>query len=283
MISDRSRGIQQLVLLSQCLLVTAAFWLWFLLCYHLPIDREAVGRYVIYNEFVLLGLLIGGRRPPAGTGLHSPRLEETSRQSFRQLGGTLFYLLLYLVAAHDGRISRLFLFSFIPLLYLILFVTNRGLPALLGRLTFRREMTQKVILMGPRHKALELQAWLDKNKHLGLEIMGLLTDDPDETTDHRPQTTDRNSEVSSQWSVVSSQSAEVSSPWSVVSGLKPESASGNGSSLPAPCSLLPSFQLSALSPLLTSAFSFHPSALLPPSPCWANPRTLRNSSPPPAS
>ena len=177
MISDRRRGIQDLVLLSQCLLVTLAFWLWLPLCHDLPFDRDVINRYLVYNAFVLLGLVLGSRTLRTEIGLHVPGLEETSRRSFRQLGATLFYLLLYLVAAHDARISRLFFFSFLPWLFVVLFTTNRYLPRLIGGLTFRKGVEQKVVLVGPRPKALEVKRWLDDNRHLGLKVQGLLTED----------------------------------------------------------------------------------------------------------
>jgi putative colanic acid biosynthesis UDP-glucose lipid carrier transferase len=177
MISDRRRGIQDLVLLSQCVLVTLAFWLWLPLCYNLPFDHAVFNRYLIYNAFVVLGLVLGSRTLRTDVGLRVPGLEETSRRSFRQLGATLFYFLLYLVAAHDAHISRLFFFSFLPWLFLVLFTANRYLPGLIGGLTFRKGVEQKVVLVGPRPKALEVKRWLDENRHLGLEVQGLLTED----------------------------------------------------------------------------------------------------------
>jgi putative colanic acid biosynthesis UDP-glucose lipid carrier transferase len=182
MISDRRRGIQHLVLLCQCILVTLAYWIWFFLCDHLPIDHAAIGRYLIYNEFVLLGLIIGFGSLHVDAGIHTPSFEEINRRSFAQLCTTLFYLLLYLVAAHDAAISRLFLFTFIPVLYLVLYAANRFLPSLIGHLTFRQALRQKVLLMGPRRKAVKLKRWLEENQHLGLEVLGLLTEDPDDDT-----------------------------------------------------------------------------------------------------
>lgn len=177
MISDRSRGIQRLVLICQCLLVTGAFWGWFFLCNSLPIDRGLVSRYLVYNEFVVLGLLVGTSSSRLREVVHRASFEATGRHCLRQLRGTLFFLLLYLVAAHDSAISRIFFFSFIPLLYVLLFISNRFLPSLLGRLLFRREMLQKVLLVGPRGKALKVKQWLEQSEHLGLEILGLLTDE----------------------------------------------------------------------------------------------------------
>jgi exopolysaccharide biosynthesis polyprenyl glycosylphosphotransferase len=177
MISDRSRGIQNLVLACQCALVSVTFWLWLPLCSDVPNGRTEINRHLAYNLFMLLGLVVGSRTLRTDVGLRVPGLEETSRRSFRQVGATLFYLLLYLVAVREPQISRLFIFSFIPLLFVVLFVTNRFLPRLIGHLTFRKSMAQKVLLLGPRLRALQVSGWLNRNKHLGLEVEGLLTDD----------------------------------------------------------------------------------------------------------
>ncbi|MCX6928367.1 MAG: exopolysaccharide biosynthesis polyprenyl glycosylphosphotransferase, partial [Verrucomicrobia bacterium] len=80
-------------------------------------------------------------------------------------------------------ISRLFFFTFAPVFLAILLATNRFLPALVGNLTFRPELREKVLLVGPRRKALELNRWLVENKHLGLEVRGLLTGDKMEAGD----------------------------------------------------------------------------------------------------
>jgi putative colanic acid biosynthesis UDP-glucose lipid carrier transferase len=177
MISDRTKGIQNLVLLCQCVLVSAAFWLWLLLCSDVPLNRGVVNQQLIDNLFLLLGLVVGSRTLRTEFGLRVPGLEEASRRSFKQVGASLFYLLLFLVAAREGQTSRLFFFSFIPLLFIVLFASNRYLPHALGRLTFRENMTQRVLLVGPRAKAVELKRWLDQNQHLGFEVQGVLTDD----------------------------------------------------------------------------------------------------------
>ncbi|MCX6926536.1 MAG: hypothetical protein NT154_25500 [Verrucomicrobia bacterium] len=54
MISDRSRGVNSLVLISQCILVTAAFWIWFLLCCYPSIAQGDLAHHLIYNEVVLV-------------------------------------------------------------------------------------------------------------------------------------------------------------------------------------------------------------------------------------
>ncbi len=177
MISDRNKGIQNLVLASQCGLVSVAFWLWLPLCSNAPIDRAEIHRHLVYNFFMLLGLVVGSRTLRTDLGLRIPGLEETSRRSLRQVGATLFYLLLYLVAVRDPQMSRLLVFTFIPVLFVVLFATNRFLPGTIADLIFRKSMEQKVLLLGPQAKAMEVRNWLDRNKHLGLKLEGLLTED----------------------------------------------------------------------------------------------------------
>ncbi len=188
MISDRSKGIQNVVLLSQCLLVSAAFWLWLRLCSAAPFDTRFINVHLVYNLFLLLGLVVGSRTLRTDVGLRVPGLEESTRRSFRQVGATLFYFLLYLVAAQQVQVSRLFVFSFIPLLFVVLFATNHLLPRWLGRLSFGKGMEQKVVLLGPRARAQEVKSWLERNPHLGLQVQGLLSDEaPDVSADGLPR------------------------------------------------------------------------------------------------
>jgi hypothetical protein len=149
MISDRSRGINTLVLLSQCILVSAAFWFWFLLCHYPSFVPGATARHLVYNEIILVGLLLGTRSYPLEVSLQKASFEVISRRSFMQFGTALFCLLFYLVAAHDTLISRLFFFTFAPVFLALLLATNRFLPALLGDLTFRPELSKRPCSWAP--------------------------------------------------------------------------------------------------------------------------------------
>lgn len=177
MISDRSNGIHNLVLACQCAFAWAASWLWLGLWSHTPLGPAHINQHLVYSLFMLLGLVVGSRTLRTDVGLRVPGLEETNRRSLRQVAATLFYSLLYLAAVQGQLTSPLFFFSFIPLLFVVLFATNRFLPRYIAEFVFRKNMGQKVLLYGPQAKALEVRRWLDRNNHLGLEIQGLLTED----------------------------------------------------------------------------------------------------------
>jgi len=56
-----------------------------------------------------------------------------NRLSLRQTAASIGLLVLYLVAAKDAFISRIFLFNFVPWLYIALLFSHHYLPSLLAR------------------------------------------------------------------------------------------------------------------------------------------------------
>jgi exopolysaccharide biosynthesis polyprenyl glycosylphosphotransferase len=78
-------------------------------------------------------------------------------------------ILLVLVGTKDVRMSRLFLFSFLPLLYVVLFFCHRFLPAILVRIFFSKDYTQKALIVGPIEKAERIENWYTQVSNLGLE------------------------------------------------------------------------------------------------------------------
>jgi hypothetical protein len=62
-------------------------------------------------------------------------------------------MLLVLVVTKDPSISRLFLFSFLPLVYVVVFFCHRFLPAILVRIFFSNDHKQKALIVGPIEKA----------------------------------------------------------------------------------------------------------------------------------
>src|SRR5206468_12378495 len=84
-------------------------------------------------------------------------------------------LVLYLVAAKDAFISRVFLFNFVPWLYIALLFSHYYLPSILARGIFRRE--DRTILIGSSQRAAQLRDWLQRKAEIGFRTVGLISDD----------------------------------------------------------------------------------------------------------
>jgi len=97
------------------------------------------------------------------------------RLSLRQTAASVGLLVLYLVAAKDAFISRVFLFNFVPWLYIALLFSHYYLPSLLSWGIFRRE--DKTLLIGSGQRAAQLREWLQRKSEIGLRTVGLVSDD----------------------------------------------------------------------------------------------------------
>lgn len=175
MISDRGKGLHHLTLIGQCLLVTLTYWLWYWFCtLDYPHSHSEIGRYLVFNEFIVLGLIVGSSFSRVGAGINSPNFELASQRAFRQLLALLFYWSLSLLALRDFRLSLMFFLTFVPLVYVILVVSSRYLPVILGRIIFRNAHRERAILVGPPAKAARMRHWISNNRHLGFELVAEL-------------------------------------------------------------------------------------------------------------
>jgi len=97
------------------------------------------------------------------------------RLSLRQTAASIGLLVLYLVAAKDAFISRVFLFNFVPWLYIALLFSHYYLPSILTRGIFRRD--DKTALIGSSQRAAQLREWLQRKSEIGLRTVGLISDE----------------------------------------------------------------------------------------------------------
>jgi exopolysaccharide biosynthesis polyprenyl glycosylphosphotransferase len=181
MITNRSRGLFTLHSVAQSQLALLLFWLLVLLLGPgLGLMAFArLDRYILYS--VVLS---------AAVAVYSARVERKKksllhigtvgslRMAFRQALVALMALLLFLFATKDAAISRIFLASYIPLLWLCLAVSNRLLPRILAGFFFRGARSEGALFLGPPAKAARLLAWLCDRNEFGIRALGLLTDDP---------------------------------------------------------------------------------------------------------
>jgi len=178
MISHRSIGIRSSALVCQLLMVTCSFWGWlFVWQAGLFAEPEALKRYLLYNEFLLIGLLFSWSRKNDASGLHHEWVRAI-RQSFRQMAFGMFCVFFVVFALQDAMVSRSFFLSYIPGLYLTLLFSNYFVPRSLGKWAFSGDREERVALAGTVEQAAQLRPWLEQKSLMGLRTVGLICPQP---------------------------------------------------------------------------------------------------------
>ncbi|MEY2544412.1 MAG: hypothetical protein QOE81_1873 [Verrucomicrobiota bacterium] len=191
MVTQRTEGLYRVFLFCQIIIVAAIFWIgvWILVTFYSAGGSLTWGRYGIYCGMLVLGLTLETLSRSKNSFLQNELLRP-HRLSLRQTAASIGLLVLYLVAAKDAFISRVFLFNFVPWLYIALLFSHYYLPALLSWGIFRRE--DKTVLVGSSQRATQLGEWLQRKAEIGLRTVGLISDDdkidnPDVPLLGRPQ------------------------------------------------------------------------------------------------
>jgi exopolysaccharide biosynthesis polyprenyl glycosylphosphotransferase len=181
MISQRSIGFRSFALFWQLLIVTASFWGWLFIWESSLFDeRMILERYLLYNEFLLVGILFGSQIKRESNWRHA--WVAANRKSFRQALSGLFCVFLVLFALKDTGVSRSFLFSYVLWLYLTLLFGNYFLPRTLAKWAFSGDREERVALVGTGEQAVRLQPWLERKNLLGLHTIGLISPQVDSET-----------------------------------------------------------------------------------------------------
>jgi exopolysaccharide biosynthesis polyprenyl glycosylphosphotransferase len=178
MIINRSMGIRTFSLLWLLALVTVSFWGWlYLWDGGLFSELDSLQKYLLYNEFLLVGILfgLGGKRHASG-----PHREfvEAVRRSGRQALFGLFAIFGVVFAVQDTGVSRSFFFSYVPCLLLTLLFCNYLVPIWLGRWAFSGDRRERVALAGTAEQANQLKPWLERKGLLGMHTVGLVCPSP---------------------------------------------------------------------------------------------------------
>ena len=186
MITYRVRGV---TVLHSILIAGASaglFWIWIAVHFSLRLAGTPVthSRYAIYMGVIMAAL---------GLDLIISKLHDTDllqldlfgvlRLSFRQTLTVLGVLLLFLVAQKDTAISRVFLFSFIPVLYGALAALNRTFPRFIASALFDSGRRESTLLLGTAAQARRMMPWIAGKSQYGVDIVGLVTDEPEPADD----------------------------------------------------------------------------------------------------
>ena len=174
MVTNRSIGFQSLLVCLQLALTTLSYWGWLALWEpSLFQEHLALEKYLLYNEFLLIGILFGARGKNPSQGPHH-EFVNAFRRSCRQGVLGLFAVFSLVIALQDTFVSRSFLLSYLPWMGLTLLFSNYVAPTWLGRWAFAGVHEERVILAGTSEQAQSIKPWLERKKVIGLNPIGLV-------------------------------------------------------------------------------------------------------------
>jgi len=179
MVSQRSIGMRTLALFWQLVAISASFWGWlFVWQASLFGQRDILQRYLLYNEFLLIGILFGAGNNRESNGLHHDWVLAI-RKSFRQALLGLFCVFLVVFVLQDTLEGlRSFLFSYVPWFYLTLLFSNYLLPRVIGKWAFSGDREERVALAGTVEQATQIKPWLERKSLVGFRTVGLVCPQP---------------------------------------------------------------------------------------------------------
>ena len=174
MFANRSIGVRTLSLFWQLIIVTLSFWGWLFIWQGSSFDEGAgVQRYVLYFEFLVIGVLFGSGNQSNSAEPNKDWLT-ANRKSLRQAFFGLFGVFLVVFALKDVGISRSFFISYVPGLYASLLFTNYWLPLSIGQWAFSSEREERAALVGTLETAGGIQSWLERKELMGMRTVGLV-------------------------------------------------------------------------------------------------------------
>ena len=183
MISERREGLYLFHLILQVMVIVLGYWTW--IGVYQAFTSGALIRagwnYMSYagvmTSILVIGTSLRGMwRNISLSGSAEARIALGSKKWVLLTIAVLFYL----VATKDMSISRLFLFSFFPVLYLILVASELWFHRLFTRWVFTRTAMDRCILLGPDEgggdmnasDGRQLREWISRQRIYGLEVIG---------------------------------------------------------------------------------------------------------------
>lgn len=186
MVASRVKGVANTFVLVQLVVVTAFYWIsaWIWEAMR-GVHPAGLKPFVFYNEFLLLGILAltQASRRDLAQGENGTRFafQLAGRQTF----AGLFTVFMVALALGDRNFPRGFLFTFAPVLYLVLCLSNRFLARGLAGWFFSAGHQTPVLLVGNPQRVPHLNVWLEGKKAFGLAPVGYVEgSDQDGTLQH---------------------------------------------------------------------------------------------------
>jgi exopolysaccharide biosynthesis polyprenyl glycosylphosphotransferase len=187
MIRERHRGATAIHAIFQAVALSAGFYTWYLVVESI-VGLKLVGGFSGYSIYALVAVLalwvraaqMSAEDAVGLSGVFWERLNLAGRQTL--FVGTV--IVFFLVATKDKEISRVFLFSWVPILYATLALTNLVMPHLVLPIVFPKHNRQRFLIVTRRaefRKIGPLSEWLLRQQRMGISVCGVLAPEGFET------------------------------------------------------------------------------------------------------
>lgn len=183
MFQHRELGLIQAYQIGATLVMTILFWGYFFFLDHFISDFSLLGGFANYFEYYLamtLAFQISFLRSKHHDifSVSSGALE-SHRFIWPHILFAAAITCLFLVLTKDGSVSRLFLFTYIPMTYFVLVIITRYFALDILRY-FLGHQDQQMLLIGQPSELKNVESLLTKARLFGFEITGMVTDAPQE-------------------------------------------------------------------------------------------------------
>lgn len=182
MISQRTRGLHNTLLVCQMALVVLALWGCMEISFKFltGASGELLAGYPIYGVVLVLGLLIetmARSEKQISNNLLDRNFLNQHRASLRQTAFAAGALLLFVVATKDLRISRTVIALCIPGAYAVFLWSNYVLPPIIARRIFGARREERTLLIGSSADVKRLRPWLKSKEVVGIRTVGVVNEE----------------------------------------------------------------------------------------------------------
>jgi exopolysaccharide biosynthesis polyprenyl glycosylphosphotransferase len=179
----RLRGLVNLHIAAACIAATGYFLVLALAVPYIPfLDLSPSVNLLEFAAPILVGMIVSARFWHAlAPRYHRISWVDAAAVSMRQVVVVALMVFGLIVATKDRSVSRLFLAFYLVSCWVFLVLVNRWLPPKLSRLAFQRHHRVQSVFLGSSRAAERLSSWIRQKENLGIEIVGILSDEPAET------------------------------------------------------------------------------------------------------
>jgi exopolysaccharide biosynthesis polyprenyl glycosylphosphotransferase len=179
MIANRLRGLLTLHVGMTVLLADALLLAYRNVYAYLPVENVLPKLSSLPFVFCVTAGMVVGANFLHGIGSRFHRLSwvDSARLTTRQTATVALFIVAFMFALKNREMSRIFVGSYLGLLWGLLLCVNVGLPRSLCRLVFERSHQIPTLFVGGRAGLQKLNHWMASKEMLGLHSVGFISDD----------------------------------------------------------------------------------------------------------